>query len=517
MNYKPVIGLEVHVELKTKSKMFCSCKADYFGEKPNTNTCPVCLGLPGALPVPNKKAIEGCVMIGLALNCKINNFSKFDRKNYFYPDLPKGYQISQYDQPFCTNGYVYLGGETNRHLPSGTKKRIRIRRVHMEEDTAKLIHQGQDSLIDFNRSGVPLVEIVTEPDFESAKEVVEYLKKLQQIVRYLNVSDADMEKGNMRLEPNISLMINDKGLRIKKTLPKYKVEVKNINSFRFAEKAIEYEIKRQTEILSEGKTPVQETRGWDEDKQKTFSQRLKEGSADYRYFPEPDLPPLRFGKNEIEEIRLGLPELPAQRRTRFKKYGLTDAQIEVFTIAKHLGDYYERVASELDIAAKDEHAAKGLRDDFPTGESHLPAKLHTLSANYIITEFPPLFQMQGLEIDEIEGIKIDPEAFAELMVMIFHEKLSSTGAKTVLKKMAETGLHPDQIVKEYNLGQVSETGELEMAVDKVIEKNIKAVEDYKKGKVETLKYLVGQVMAATRGKANPQVVAKILENKLKNV
>ncbi|MBI2613689.1 MAG: Asp-tRNA(Asn)/Glu-tRNA(Gln) amidotransferase subunit GatB [Candidatus Levybacteria bacterium] len=342
MNYKPVIGLEVHVELKTKSKMFCSCKADYFGEKPNTNTCPVCLGLPGALPVPNKKAIEGCVMIGLALNCKINNFSKFDRKNYFYPDLPKGYQISQYDQPFCTNGYVYLGGETNRHLPSGTKKRIRIRRVHMEEDTAKLIHQGQDSLIDFNRSGVPLVEIVTEPDFESAKEVVEYLKKLQQIVRYLNVSDADMEKGNMRLEPNISLMINDKGLRIKKTLPKYKVEVKNINSFRFAEKAIEYEIKRQTEILSEGKTPVQETRGWDEDKQKTVTQRIKEEAQDYRYFPEPDIPPIRFSDSDIASIECIMPELPDVKMQRFTNiYRLSAYDAEILTRDRKIAEYFD--------------------------------------------------------------------------------------------------------------------------------------------------------------------------------
>ena len=328
IKYEPVIGLEVHVELKTKSKMFCGCSAEYFGKNPNTHICPVCLGLPGALPVPNKKSIEWCIMIGLALNCKINNFSKFDRKNYFYPDLPKGYQISQYDQPFAVGGYIHLEGETSRHLPAGAKKRIMIRRVHMEEDTGKLIHQGDSTLIDFNRCGVPLVEIVTEPDFESAEEVVEYLKKLQQIVRYLGVSDADMEKGDMRLEPNISLspchpelvsgsqyqqtkMLKQDGYQTvtrqvqhdNRKLPKYKVEVKNINSFRFVEKAIEYEIKRQGKILDDGRTPSQETRGWDEDKQKTVTQRVKEEANDYRYFPEPDIPPIRLSESQISNLK----------------------------------------------------------------------------------------------------------------------------------------------------------------------------------------------------------------------
>jgi len=341
MKLTPVIGLEVHVELKTKSKMFCGCSADYFGQKPNTHTCPVCLGLPGALPVPNKTAIDWCVKIGMALNCKIPLFSKFDRKNYFYPDLAKGYQISQYDQPFCINSSI--------ELKNG--KKIGIRRVHMEEDTGKLIHEQGSSLIDFNRSGVPLVEIVTEPDFESADEVVEYLKKLQQIVRYLEVSDADMEKGNMRLEPNISLREEDS-----KELPKYKVEVKNINSFRFVDKAIEFEIKRQTEELESGKTPTQETRGWNETKNQTISQRSKEEAMDYRYFPEPDIPPIRWNQKYLGELKSQLPELPQKKFDRFQKeYQLNPYDAEILTRERSVADFFVEAVEDgkkLEISPK---------------------------------------------------------------------------------------------------------------------------------------------------------------------
>lgn len=344
--YEPIIGLEVHVELETNSKMFCGCPANHFGKKPNTQTCPVCLGLPGALPVPNRKAVEWCIKIGLALGCEIPLLAKFDRKNYFYPDLPKGYQISQYDQPFCVNGKIKLDNG----------KAIRIRRVHMEEDTGKLQHaeiSGERvTLIDFNRSGVPLVEIVTEPDINSSLEAVRYLKKLQQIVRYLDVSDADMDKGSMRLEPNISLRkVGDR------RLPDYKVEVKNINSFRFVGETIDYEIKRQEEILERGDRVVQETRGFSEKNSSTLPQRRKEEANDYRYFPEPDIPPIRWKKTDIEAFRKTLPELPDQKHSRFKsQYGLGDYDTSLLIESKTVADYFEeslRLAKPSGISAKD--------------------------------------------------------------------------------------------------------------------------------------------------------------------
>ncbi len=372
--YEPVIGLEIHVELKTKSGMFCGCPADHFAKKPNTQTCPVCLGLPGALPVPNKKAVEWTIMLGLALGSEIAEVSKFDRKHYFYPDLPKGYQISQYDQPLCTGGLIVLDPGNQSIKPY----QVRIRRVHLEEDTGKLQHaiiNGQKvTLVDFNRSGVPLVEIVTEADIRSSEQAKEFLKKLHQIVRYMGISNADMEKGSMRLEPNISLR------KVGETsLPPYKVEIKNINSFRFAVAAIEYEITRQAAILDSRKIPVQETRGWDNAKKATVSQRVKEGAADYRYFPEPDIPPMRFTKSYIETIRKGIPELPEEKKQRFMSaYALVDIDAMHLIDTRALADYFEeavKASNALEKSYTPKEVANWLINKKPDIETVMPAKL----------------------------------------------------------------------------------------------------------------------------------------------
>ncbi len=410
MKYTPVIGLEVHVELKTKSKMFCGCSADYFGQKPNTHTCPVCLGLPGALPVPNKKAIEWCIMIGLALGCEINKFSKFDRKNYFYPDLSKGYQISQYDLPFAINGEMKLS--------SG--KIVKIRRVHMEEDTGKLSHETIDgekvSLIDFNRSGVPLVEIVTEPDFDNPEDVKEYLQRLQQIVRYLEVSDADMEKGNMRLEPNISLRKDGQT-----DLPPYKVEVKNINSFNFVVKAIESEVKRQSEILDKGEIPAQETRGYVEATSSTVSQRSKEDAQDYRYFPDPDIPPIRLSDENIETLKCEMPELPDEKIKRFMEvYALSEYDAQILTKDKLTAEFFDKSAN---LAQEQNMKRKEL-------------------ANYIINKKPDLNKISPEELLKIVSAAnkisdIDEDKLNEIIDKVLGENAKAvedfkSGKETVI-------------------------------------------------------------------------------------
>lgn len=449
MKYTPIIGLEVHVELKTASKMFCRCSADYFGKEPNTHTCPVCLGLPGALPVPNKLAIEWCIMIALSLNCEINLLSKFDRKNYFYPDLPKGYQISQFDLPFGKNGHITL--------KSG--KKIRIRRVHMEEDTAKLTHDQHGvsndqkvSLIDFNRSSVPLVEIVTEPDFSEAAEVKEYLQKLQQTVRYLNVSNADMERGDMRLEPNISLSDKsaENGVFAESELPKYKVEVKNINSFRFVEKAINFEIERQQKILDKGETPLQETRGWNEIKNETVSQRLKEEANDYRYFPEPDIPPIHFTKEQISTLKSQVPELPDEKYSRFlHEFSLNDYDAEILTREKSAADYFE------------EAVRAGI------GNNVTPKQI----ANWIINKKPNMDEVLPANLIE-------------------------------------------QIVESTAVVQVDEDKLAEIIRD-VLEKNEKAVQDYKSGKENVILFLLGQVMREYKVKVDPQIVKATILKQVK--
>ncbi len=404
MNYEPVIGLEVHIELSTKSKMFCACPADYFGKEPNTHTCPVCVGLPGAMPVANKKAIELSQLFGLALGCKLQSFAKFDRKNYFYPDLAKGFQISQFDLPFSQKGLIKIEAE-------GKITKIGITRAHLEEDTGKLAHtkiNGRNiSLIDFNRSGVPLLEIVTEPDMNSSAQAKAYAQKLQQIARYIDASDADMEKGSMRIEPNVS---PKKAGR--KGLPNYKVEVKNINSFKFVEKAIEYEVKRQTEILDSGKTPAQETRGWNETQQKTISQRSKEFAHDYRYFPEPDLPPLMFDGSYLKKLESNLPELPDVKLKRFQKdYQLSLYDAEILTRDMLIADYFEEAVNagkKHNINAK--KIANEIINKKPDIEKILPAELvvqiYKSSQTATITDD---------ELDKIirEVLKQNPNAVAD--------------------------------------------------------------------------------------------------------
>ena len=480
MAYKPTIGLEIHAELKTNSKMFCSCKNDPDEKRPNYNICPVCTAQPGTLPVANEEAIKKVIKTGLALNCKIAEDSKFDRKNYFYPDLPKGYQISQYDQPLCAGGYLEIDGH-----------KIRITRIHLEEDTGSLNHpDGADySLVNLNRAGVPLMELVTEPDITSGVEARKFAEELQRIFKYLGVSDADMEKGQMRVEVNISI---SKGAKLGT-----KVEIKNLNSFKVVEKAVDFEIKRQEEVLNSGDKVAQETRGWHDKKEITFSQREKEEAHDYRYFPEPDLPPMHFDDKFIEDIQKTMPELPEQKRERFKKeYGLDDASVEFFVVNKDLSEYYEEVVSEFEEWTTEEE----------NGEAH--KKVSRLIANYLISDVQGL--LQGKEFIKSE-LKMAPENFAEFIKMIYKGEISSKVAKMVLAEMFSTGDDPSDIVDANNWRQMSDDAGLEKIIKGIVDKNPKAVEDYKAGKQNSLQFLAGQVMKETRGTAKPETVQEILK------
>lgn len=473
MKYEATIGLEVHVQLLTATKVFCGCRTS-FGAAPNSLVCPVCLGMPGVLPVLNKMAFEYAVKTGLALNCSIAPSTKFDRKNYFYPDLPKNFQISQYDKPLSCDGYLDVERD-------GRKKKIRIKRVHLEEDAGKLIHEEDGSLVDFNRCGTPLLEIVTEPDINSFDESYNYLVKLKSILRYLKVSDCNMEEGSLRCDANVSLRPQGEGRLGVKT------EIKNMNSFKAVRQALEYEIDRQRELLENGEKIIQETRLWDSDKNRTFSMRSKEEAFDYRYFPEPDLPLFVITKEEIEEIKKTLPELPDEKRCRFvKDYGLSDYDAGILTQEVNVADYYEEVNKILNNPK--------------------------ISANWVTG---PLFKEANKRGVEVMSLGVSAAAMSRLIKLVLEGKINITIAKEkILPLMIETAKDPLMLVEEQGLVQISDGSELEAAVTTVLNENQKSAQDYLRGKQNVIMFLVGQVMRKTKGKANPQLAKEILEKKL---
>lgn len=472
MDYETVIGLEVHVQLNTASKIFCSCATSY-GAGANTQTCPVCLGLPGVLPVLNEEALKKGIKAGLALNGEIAHYSKFDRKNYFYPDLPKAYQISQFDRPVSQKGFIEIT------VDDATRK-IGITRLHLEEDAGKSIHGDPHSQVDLNRTGIPLAEIVSEPDMRSGDEAYAYLQKLKSIMKYIDVSDVNMEEGSLRCDVNIS--IRPRG---QEELGE-KVEIKNLNSFRSVKAAIAFEEKRQKEALEYGEEIRQETRLWDADRGETYSMRSKEDAHDYRYFPDPDLPPIIIDDTYIEELRKELPELPDEKRVRFvKDFGLRPYDAEVLTSVRQLADYFEKTVS----AGADAKSA----------------------SNWIQSE------LMG-RIDDPESIDtfpVTPEGLAELIGLIEDSTISGKIAKGLLRDMIDTGKKAAALVEEQGLRQVTDTGAIERMVDEVLQANPQSVEDYRNGTEKALKFLVGQVMKASKGKANPQMVNEILLSKLK--
>lgn len=491
MNLTPVIGLEIHVQLKTKSKMFCSCKNVLGDAAPNTSICPICMGYPGTLPVPNNQAIIWTQVAGAALGCELGKEAKFDRKSYFYPDLPKGYQISQYDQPFCLKGTFPL-------IVNGERREIGITRIHLEEDAAKNIHPSAGSgqahtLVDFNRAGTPLMEIVTEPDIASPEEARIFLQELQRVMRTLGISDADMEKGHMRCDANISLRVEGD------TTLHPKTEVKNVNSFKFVEKALQYEIERQKKMWEKGETPTNATRGYNSKTGKTEAQRSKEAAADYRYFPEPDIPPFTFFEEELEQRIKALPELPWEARERFvKEFGVSEQQAALFVAHKHLANFFEETASE--IAQMD-----GERVDVAPAEE---GKLLQLAANIILKELRAILEKDS------EDVRISPENLTELTVLILNKKIGSNAVMPMLDEMQRTGGDPDAIMKNLGLEQVSSADALRSIIDEVIAENPDVVEKIKAGKEAGYQFLMGQVMAKTKGTANPGVVIGLLKEKI---
>lgn len=487
MNYFVKIGLEIHIELKTKTKMFCHCLNDPEERHPNLNICEVCTGQPGVLPTINEEAVRKVIKTGLALRCEISHYSQFDRKNYFYPDLPKGYQISQFYFPLCKNGFLEIEKEDN-------PKKVRIREIHLEEDTARLIHEENFCLVDFNRAGIPLMELTTYPDLNSPKEARQFAEKLHLLMHYLDISDADMEKGEMRVEANVSLSPKEDEFGTK-------VEIKNLNSFRSVEQALEYEIKRQKEILERGEKVSQETRGWNEKERVTVLQREKEMAHDYRYFPEPDLPPLIINEEEIRKVRLQIPELPWEKEKRFKEeYGLDEKSIKFFVYYKELSEFYEKVMSELRAWVREiEKKRKVEKEEF--------YKLSRLCSNYIISDLQGLLKKASISD---EDFLITPENFAELISLVYEGKISSKIAKMVLEEMFATGEDPSNIIYKKGLIQLTDEKEIKKIVEEVISENQKAVEDYKKGKKGALQFLIGKVMQKTKGKANPQLVREYL-------
>ncbi len=495
--YQATIGLEIHAELKTKTKMFCCCKNNSDEEKPNVNICSICTGQPGTLPVINKQAVKNVLKMGVALGAKLADFTEWDRKNYFYPDIPKGYQISQYKYPLIT------GGKLNG---------INITRIHLEEDTASSSHNEDFSLVNFNRAGVPLMELVTEPELHTGKETADFARELQLLLQYLGAGEANMEKGEMRIEANISVSQTEKlGT---------KVEVKNINSFKAVEKAVAYEIDRQIQVLESGEKVVQETRGWNEDKQNTFSQRLKEDSHDYRYFSDPDLP--KFKLSEIPEftmvnLKKELPELPWEKRERYEKdYGIKAVEVEIFVKPGIIADFFEKVCADFN------------GDTRPTGSSGRE-NLIKLASNYIISDLLGLIN-SGSEKTKGNSLRLteyliaprtslgllEDRGFANLIKMVAEAKISSRGAKDILKIMFEHGGEPAEIAEKENLLQKSDLVELEKIAEKIIAENSKVVADYKAGKEAALMSLVGQGMKVTKGSANPQVLKEVFLKLLKN-